>query len=116
MSTVPPPKRGITRTRRANVNSSAAETRNRENKARQCQQFRRGNAKSQEQGAPMSTVPPRKREIMRTRRANVNSSAAETRNHENKARQCQQFRRRNAKSREQGAPMSTVRPPKREIM
>src|SRR5580700_1364939 len=110
MSTVPPPKREITRTRRADVNSSAAETRNHENKARQCQQFRRRNAKSREQGGPMSTVPPRKREIVRTRRADVNSSAAETRNHENKAGQCQEFGRRNAKSRERGGPMSTVRP------
>src|SRR5580698_6811946 len=98
MSTVPPPKREIMRTRRANVNSSAAETRNRENKAGQCQQLRRRNAKSRERGAPMSTVPPRKREITRTRRADVNSSAAETRNHENKAGQCQQFRRGNAES------------------
>src|SRR5580698_1308552 len=98
MSTVPPPKREIVRTRRANVNSSAAETRNRENKAGPCQQFRRRNAESREQGGPMSTVPPPKREIMTTRRANVNSSAAETRNHKNKAGRCQQFRRGNAKS------------------
>src|SRR5580700_172781 len=98
MSTAPPRKREITRTRPANVNSSAAETRNRENKARQCQQFRRRNAESREQGGPMSTVPPPKREIVRTRRADVNSSAAETRNHENKAGQCQQFRRGNAES------------------